>query len=254
MIKLSVIIISRNEERNIRRCLSSVKALADEILILDSFSTDKTKEIAKSYGACVIQKEFEGYVIARREIESLAKNDYILAIDADEALSEELHNSILELKQNWTKDAYCFARKANYCGRWINHSGWYPDLKLRLYKRNSGKWAGKYVHEKYELSSNKTSGRLKGDLFHYSYYTKKEHWKRAEKYAHLSALELFEDDYKTTIFEPCFKSAVKFFRDYIKNRGFLDGKPGCTICKITAWGTYQKYSILLRMQKDSRKS
>jgi glycosyltransferase involved in cell wall biosynthesis len=254
MIKLSVIIITLNEERNIRRCLASIKALADEILILDSFSTDGTKEIAESYGARVVQKKFEGYVAARRDVERLAENDYILAIDADESLSEELHRSIVEIKKNWQKDGYCIARKTNYCGKWINHSGWYPDRKLRIYKRGSGEWMGKYVHEKYALSSEKTTGKLQGDLLHYSYYQEKEHWTRAEKYAHLAALELFEDGKSTSIFQAYFKAAVKFLRDYVKNLGFLDGKTGYTICKITAWGTYKKYTKLFELNKNDKNS
>lgn len=253
MIKLSVIIISLNEERNIRRCLSSVKALADEIVILDSYSTDKTKEIAEGYGARVVQKEFEGYVPARRTVEGLAKYNYILAIDADEALSDELHNSILELKKNWTDDGYFVARKTNYCGKWINHSGWYPDRKLRLYKKGSGHWDGKYVHEKYKLSPNKTVGKLNGDLLHYSYYNESDHWKRTEKYAELSALELFETERKSSFFHAYFKAAVKFIRVYLFNFGFLDGKKGYAICKITAWGTYKKYALLLDMKKERKK-
>ncbi|MCD6179959.1 MAG: glycosyltransferase family 2 protein [Bacteroidales bacterium] len=254
MIRLSVIIISLNEERNIRRCLLSVKALADEILILDSFSTDKTKKIAESYGATVIQKQFEGYVAARRDVESRAANDYILAIDADESLSEELHKSIVELKKNWIKDGYYVARKTNYCGRWINHSGWYPDRKLRLYKRGSGEWTGKYVHEKYMLFPDKTTGILKGDMLHYSYYKEKEHWARADKYANLAAQELFENGKTTSVFQTYFKAVVKFMRDYVKNLGFLDGKKGYTICKITAWGTYKKYAKLLELNKTRKNS
>lgn len=249
MIKLSVIIISLNEERNIERCLSSVKALADEIVILDSFSTDKTKEIAEGYGAKVIQKEFEGYVGARRTVESLATYDYVLAIDADEALSDELQNSILELKKNWTKDGYCVARKTNYCGQWINHSGWYPDRKMRLYKRGSGHWEGKYVHEKYTLSPGSSREKLKGDLLHYSYYNESDHWERTAKYSDLSALELFEDGRKSSIFHAYFRALTKFFRIYFINFGFLDGRKGYIICKITAWGTYQKYASLLKMKK-----
>lgn len=254
MIKLSVILITLNEERNIKRCLSSVKEVADEILILDSFSNDRTKEIAESFGARVIQKEFEGYVKARREVESLASYEYILAIDADEALSEELQNDILELKKSWKYDGYYVPRKTNYCGQWINHSGWYPDRKLRVYKRGSGEWAGKYVHEKYTLFLSNAAGKLSGDLHHYSYYQEEEHWARADKYARLAAMELFEEGKKTSLFQAYFNSIIKFLRDYIKNLGILDGKKGFIICKITAWGTYQKYMKLYQMYKNIENS
>ncbi len=252
MIKLSVIIITLNEERNLERCLSSVREIADEILILDSFSTDKTKEIAENYGAHFIQKEFEGYVKARRTVESLAAYDYILAIDADEALSEELSASISELKKNWNYDGYFIARKTNYCGQWIHHSAWYPDRKLRLYKRGSGQWEGKYVHEKYTLFPDKKTGRLKGDLLHYSYYKQQEHWDRTEKYAQLSALELFEKNRTTSLFHAYFKALFKFFRGYFLNFGFLDGRKGYEICKIVAWGTYKKYALLLELKKNKK--
>lgn len=252
MIKISVIIISLNEERNIERCLSSVKSLADEILILDSFSTDKTKQIAESFGAKVIQKEFEGYVKARRNVESLAKYNYILAIDADEALSKDLQFSIAQLKKNWVNDGYFVARKTNYCGKWINHSGWYPDRKLRLYKRGSGKWEGKYVHEKYTLPLNIPIGKLKGDLLHYSYYNENDHWKRTAKYAELSALELFEANRKSSYFHAYFKALIKFIRVYFFNLGFLDGKKGLAICRVTAWGTYKKYALLIRIKKEKK--
>ncbi|MFH1001436.1 MAG: glycosyltransferase family 2 protein [Bacteroidota bacterium] len=251
MIELSVILITLNEEKNIHRCLSSLKGLADELLILDSFSKDKTKEIAESFGATVFQKEFEGYVKARREIESYAKNKHILAIDADEALSETLFNSILELKNNWKKEGYFVARKTNYCGTWIKHSGWYPDKKLRLYKKGSGEWTGKYVHEKFILFRGNKKGNLKGDLLHYSYYNENEHWERTEKYAHLSALELFENGKRTNLFQIYLKTGLKFLRDYIKNLGFLDGKKGFQICKITAWGTYMKYKSLKKRYEKS---
>ena len=147
---------------------------------------------------------------------------------------------------------YSVARKTNYCGTWINHCGWYPDRKLRLYKRNSGEWIGKYVHEKYALLPEKTSVNLKGDLLHYSYYNESEHWKRTEKYADLSALELFETGRKTSLFQVYLKAAAKFIRVYIKNFGFLDGKAGYRISKISAWETYQKYTKLLKAQKADK--
>jgi len=253
MIKLSVVIITLNEERNLRRCLSSVKTIADEIVVLDSFSTDKTIEIAESYGARVIGGKFSGYANARREVERLASNEYIMAIDADEALSEELTNSISEVKKNWSKDVYSVSRKTNYCGTWINHCGWYPDRKIRLYKKNSGEWIGKYVHEKYSLFPTTSSGKLNGDLLHYSYYHESEHWERTEKYASMAAAQLFEEGKKANLFLVYLKTGVKFLRVYFKNLGFLDGKTGFSISKISAWGTYQKYSKLYLAHKENRK-
>jgi len=244
MIKLSVIIITLNEERNLERCLLSVKDIADEIVVLDSNSTDKTLAIAKSFGAVTQQHAFEGYVTARKRVEALASYDHILAIDADEALSDKLIESIKQLKNNWKYDGYSIARRTNYCGKWVNHSGWYPERKLRLYKRGSGEWTGKYVHEKFILYSGEKVGKISGDLFHYSYYRVEDHRLRSEKYAYLSALELFESGYKISLFLIYSKTIIKFIRDYFVKFGFLDGKTGYTISYIAARATFIKYKRL----------
>lgn len=250
MIKLSVIIITLNEEHNLQRCLLSVKDIADEIVVLDSNSTDKTIAIAKSFGAITQQHAFEGYVAARKRVEALASYDHILAIDADEALSNKLIESIKQLKNNWKYDGYSIARRTNYCGKWVNHSGWYPERKLRLYKRGSGEWTGKYVHEKFSLYPEKTQGKLNGDLLHYSYYRVEDHRIRSEKYAQLSALELFENNRKTNLLLIYIKTLFKFFRDFFLKFGFLDGKTGYTISYITARATYIKYMRLIELHAE----
>ncbi|HAG16737.1 MAG TPA: hypothetical protein DCG69_09520 [Bacteroidales bacterium] len=252
MLKLSVIVITLNEERNLARCLASIQSIADEIVILDSFSTDKTLEIAAHFGAKVEQKVFEGYVKARLYVESLAQHDFILAIDADEALTVELQQSILQLKKNWVKSGYYVARKTNYCGKWIRYSGWYPDRKLRLYKKGSGRWEGKYVHEKFALFPGEEAGTLEGDLLHYSYYTEDEHWERTEKYAFMSAQELFEANRRISLFSIFFRALIKFIRDYLVKFGLFDGKIGFKIAKISAVATFKKYKRLLELNKSAK--
>ncbi|MBI4932123.1 MAG: glycosyltransferase family 2 protein [Bacteroidetes bacterium] len=245
MIQLSVVIITFNEEKNINRCLDSVKDISDDIIVVDSFSTDRTEEICKSKGARFVQHKFEGYIEQKNWAITQAKFPYVLSLDADEALSDELKKSILEAKQNWKYDGYYTNRLTNYCGQWIHHCGWYPDKKLRLFDLRRGKWGGVNPHDKYELiDGDKSVGMLKGDILHYSYYSVEEHYRQAEKFADISANELKKQGMKILFPMIYLKSAFKFFRNYILNLGFLDGRYGYIICRLTAWETYLKYSKL----------
>lgn len=192
MPKLSVVIITLNEEKNIGRCMDSVKSIADEIVVVDSFSTDRTEEIVKSFGARFIQHHFLDYMDQHQFADQSATYDHILTLDADEELSEELISSIHIAKKYWKCDAYFLNRMTNYCGRWIKHSGWYPDKKLRLYDRKKGKWIGRKVHERFTLIEGATTGHLKGDLKHYSFYTIEDHILQANKFSTLSAEALVE--------------------------------------------------------------
>src|SRR6476620_7997347 len=160
MIKLSVVIITFNEERNIGRCLKSVKEVADEIVVLDSFSKDKTREICESHGARFIQHAFDGHIQQKNRAITFAAYPHILSLDADEALDETLIDSIKKIKQNFTKDGYYLNRLTNYCGHWVRHCGWYPDRKLRLADSRKGHWTGVNPHDKYELfEGDKNTGR-----------------------------------------------------------------------------------------------
>ncbi|MEK6565704.1 MAG: glycosyltransferase family 2 protein, partial [Bacteroidota bacterium] len=132
MTRLSVVIITHNEEQNIARCLESIRGVADEIVVVDSFSTDKTRAICQKHGARFIRHKFEGHIEQKNFAMRQAKSPYILSLDADEALSPELRQSILDVKNNWASDGYRINRLTNYCGAWIRHCGWYPDTKLRL--------------------------------------------------------------------------------------------------------------------------
>ncbi len=253
MTKLSVVIITFNEERNIKRCLESVKEIADEIVVVDSFSTDKTKEIALQYKAVVIEHPFENYVAQHRFADQQAQHDLIFSIDADEAVSPELEKSILKVKENPVHDGYWVNRLTNYCGKWIHHSGWYPDRKLRLYNRTKGSWQGVIVHESFKLSTNTTENRLVGDLWHYSYYTVEQHRQRLEKYSTMSARAYYAQGKKVPFVKIWFSPVVKFIRDYFFNLGFLDGKAGLTICLISAGGTKKKYQKLKKLKKQDRR-
>src|ERR1035437_7666308 len=142
MPQISVVIITFNEEKNIERCILSVQDLADDIVVVDSFSTDRTEEICKSHGVRFIQNHFNGHIEQKNFAISKAHFPYILSLDADEQLSEELKKSIQQVKNNWDADGYYFNRLTNYCGQWIRHSSWYPASKLRLWDSRKGKWGG----------------------------------------------------------------------------------------------------------------
>ena len=253
MVKLSVVIITLNEEKNIGRCLESVKNIADDIVVVDSGSTDKTEAICKSYGARVILHEFEGYVHQKNFANAQAKYDHVLSLDADEVLSDELFLSVQKAKEHFDADGYTMNRLTNYAGRWIRHSGWYPDVKLRLFDRRKGAWTGLLIHEKFELYESNRVKHLQGDLLHYSFPTAEDHRKQAEKFTTLGAQADFERGKKAPFYKIWGGPVVKFTKDYFFNLGFLDGREGLTICRISAWSTYTKYRKLKDLYKQQKK-
>ena len=242
MNSISVVIITFNEERNIKRCLDSVVPIADEIIVVDSHSTDATEAICDRYGVKFFTQDWLGYIDQKNLANDLATCDYILSIDADEALSEELTNSIQKIKnQDVGNKAFSMNRLMNYCGKWIRHCGWYPDTKVRIFRRGQAEWTGKKVHETLSLAQSTEIEHLDGDLLHYSFYTVEEHRRQNEKFARLSAEEIVEAGKKTTLFKAYSHTAWRFIRDFIFNAGFMDGSTGLTICKINAKGVWLKY-------------
>lgn len=244
MIKLSVVIITLNEEKNIARCLESVVGIADEIVIVDSWSTDRTKEIAEAFGVRFLTNKFDGYVNQKNFADAQSKYDHILSLDADEVLSDELRASIKQEKQNWSADGYTLNRLTNYAGKWVHHCGWYPDKKLRLYDRRKGKWSGLIIHEAYKLDAAAKIGHLEGDLLHYSFHSVDDHKKQSEKFTTLGAQADFQKGKKAPWYKLWFAPPFKFFQSYFLQLGILDGKTGFTICRLSAIATHQKYKKL----------
>lgn len=240
MQKLSVVIITFNEERNIERCLKSVQDIADEIVVVDSNSQDKTLEICEKYKAKVYQQEWLGYSEQKNLGNEKANYDYVFSIDADEALSEELKTSIQTAKNNNFGDAYQFNRLNNYCGKWIRHTSWYPDVKLRIWNKKQGLWKGE-IHEKIYLSDNVKQIHLKGDLLHYSYYTIQDHIAQVNKFSEISADAKFNKGKKAGVFVIVFSPMFKFFKEYILKLGILDGLYGFAISVISAHESFLKY-------------
>ena len=245
MTQLSVVIITFNEEKKIGRCLDSVKDIADDIVVVDSFSTDKTEEICKANGACFVQHKFEGHIEQKNYAITHAKFPNVLSIDADEALSEELKRSILQIKKNWTTDGYYMNRLTSYCGKWIYHCGWYPDRKLRLFDSRKGRWGGANPHDKYEMNGgDAATGFIQGDILHYSYGSVADHYKQVEYFTSISSKGLFKEGKRVGVVVIFLSPVVKFVRDYLFKLGFLDGSAGFTISRISAYATYLKYKKL----------
>lgn len=241
-VKISGVIITLNEEQNIERCIKSLMAVCDEIVVIDSGSTDKTEDICKNYGVNFIHQDFLGYTNQKNFAIDQAKYDYILSLDADESLSDELTNEILKIKTNWQFDGYEMNRLTNYCGQWVYHTGWYPDRKIRLFKRDKARWKGGALHEKMTMNDAASLTRIKGDLLHYSYYTIDDHLKQIEKFTKIASKELFEKGYKPGKLKVIFSGPVRFIRDFVVKRGFMDGYTGFRIALVSSFATYLKYA------------
>lgn len=249
-IQLSAVIITFNEERNIERCILSVQDLADEILVVDSFSTDQTKAICERLGVRFIEHAFDGHIEQKNWAMQQATHDFVLSLDADEALTPELQQSISAIKETPTHDGYVFNRLTNFCGQWIKHCGWYPDKKLRLWNRTKGKWGGMNPHDKVIMEKGAKVKELPQDILHYSFYTVEEHLKQIDYFTDISSKAAFEKGQKSSAFKIFYKSTFKFFRDYVLKLGFLDGYYGYVVCKNSARAKRMKYEKLLAHQKQ----
>jgi glycosyltransferase involved in cell wall biosynthesis len=250
MPKLSVVIITLNEEKNIARCLESVKDVADEIVIVDSFSKDRTAEICKAHNVRFIQHEFEGHIEQKNWAIDQASNNHVLSLDADEVLSPRLKNSILEAKDNWKYDGYYFNRLTNYCGKWIRHTSWYPARKLRLWDRSKGRWGGVNPHDKFKLEKGATKKFLKGDLLHYSYYSINEHITQINNFSTIVANAYFKENKRASYFNIIFHPVWRVFRDYIIKLGFLDGFYGLVVSVNSSHETFLKYIKLRNLIRE----
>lgn len=249
MIKLSAVIITYNEEKNIERCLNSLKEIADEIVVLDSYSKDRTKEICLQHKVSFYEHAFDGHIQQKNRAITYAKYPHILSLDADEALNEQLVESIKEVKNAFNLQGYYMNRLTNYCGHWVKHCGWYPDKKLRLWDSRLGQWTGINPHDKYELfEGDKMAGHLKGDILHYSYYTLEDHYRQVNYFTDIAAKAYFESGKRAPFYKLIINPIAKFVHHYILALGFLDGVAGYRISKISAYATYLKYKKIRAKQ------
>ncbi|MGI6718856.1 MAG: glycosyltransferase family 2 protein [Bacteroidales bacterium] len=254
--RISAVIITFNEEKNIERCIKSLLLFADEIIVVDSFSTDKTEEICRSFPQVKFyQNKWLGYSEQKNYANSLASFDNVFSIDADEEVSEKLKDSICYLKKQYESleilnTVFSVNRLTNYCGKWIHHSGWYPDKKIRFFPKNI-KWKGD-IHEILELPPDIKVIKLKGDLNHYTVYNTVDHLKQLDKFTTIASKELFNKGKKVNYFDISIRPQWRFFRDYLLKLGFLDGYAGYQICKISSFATFLKYAKLKELRKNLR--
>lgn len=247
-VKISGVIITYNEENFIGRCLESMTGIVDEIIIVDSYSTDKTEEISEKYNAVFIKRKFKSFGKQKNFAVERASHDYVLCLDADEALSDELRESILKVKNNWQKDAYWVKRRNYYCGKWLCYSGKYPDKKLRLFDRRKAAWVKRLVHETVEAHNPKKTATLKGDLMHLEYYSYFDHIAKINYYTSLSAQEYLRNGKKSTLIKIFFRPNWAFFKAYFLQLGFLDGKQGFIVSCFAAYNAFLKYIKLYGLQ------
>ena len=250
MIKLSAVIITLNEEKNIARCIESLLEVADEILVVDSLSTDKTREICTRYGVRFVEQKFLGYIEQKNFALRLATHEYILSLDADEALDEKLKEEITKLKNAFFDDGYEFNRLTMYNGFWVRHCGWYPDTKIRLVKKERAQWVGTNPHDTLEVFG--TVGFINGDLLHYSYDSISAHILQTNKFSTIEAQSLFNRGKRATLFKLVTRPGFQFFKDYILRKGFLDGHYGFIICFINSLYVLLKYAKMMDMQTNRK--
>jgi glycosyltransferase involved in cell wall biosynthesis len=250
MIKLSGVIITFNEERNIERCLQSLVNVVDEIVVVDSFSKDDTKNICLKFNVKFIEQKFLGYIEQKNFALSHASNDFIVSLDGDEALSETLQKSIIELKSNWQLDGYYCNRFNNFCGQWIKHSDWYPNKKLRVFDRRHAEWQGINPHDEIVLKNQRKAGKLKGDILHWTYQTYSEFNAKTEYFSTIAAQAYYDKGKKAPFYKLLWNPFWAFFKAYILRLGFLDGNNGFIISKETGKITYLKYKKLQKLYKN----
>ncbi|MCX6223335.1 MAG: glycosyltransferase family 2 protein [Bacteroidia bacterium] len=252
MNKISAVIISFNEEKDIGRCLGSVTGIADEVLVLDSFSTDETEAICRNYGARFEQHVFDGYGSQKNRAVQMATHDYILSLDADEALSNEARSEVSRVKKEWSHDGYIFNRRNNYCGHWMRFTTWYPDRKLRLFDRRKAACVGLDLHEYMQMAPGGTSRRMKGDILHWTVRSKEEHLAKMEQFSRISAKFYFDQGIRRGIGSALVHCVWHWFREYCINLGILDGKAGWQVARYSALYVWKKYYYLRKLYGSQR--
>ena len=252
--KITATIITHNEECNIRAACESV-AWADEVLVVDSESTDTTREVAANTGARVVVNPWPGFALQKQFATDHANNDWVFSLDADERVSDELAGSIRTLVASGTEaDGYRIARRTFYQDRWIRGGGWYPDWQLRLFRKSSGHWKQRHIHESVEMNNGARVETLRGDLLHYTVRDAAHHHRMiGERYAPLAARQMFEEGRRTNGFNVATAGPAAFIRSLILKGGFRDGLAGITIANFAAHHAFLKHLMLWEMQNNERR-
>ncbi|MFL6373937.1 MAG: glycosyltransferase family 2 protein [Pyrinomonadaceae bacterium] len=253
--KISAVIIARDEEQKIGDALRSV-AWADEVLLVDSESTDRTREIAEELGARIIVQPWLGFSKQKQFAVDSAANDWIFSLDADEAVSPELRDEVLRLRDQREEDlaaGYRIPRLAFYVGKPVRHGGWYPDWQMRFFDRRRGHWSDRIIHESWRLDEGERIEKLKGEILHYSVDSIAEHDRMIRiRYAPLGARQMFDNGKRTTALKVASAGPAAFLGTYILKAGFLDGSAGWHIATFAAKHARLKHQMLRDLQKDNR--
>jgi glycosyltransferase involved in cell wall biosynthesis len=245
--KISACVTAGNEEANIRRCLESL-TWCDEIIVVDSFSTDRTVEICKEYTKRVYQHEWLGYIGQKNLIREMATHEWVMFLDADEEVSPALRSEIQELfkKGPGSYDGFQFPRKVFYLGRWICHGEWYPDIKLRLFRKNRGRSAGREPHDHVIVEGPVKT--LKNPIFHYTYDNMSEHLANMNRFSTITAQEKHREGVRFNAFGWMFRTVWRFFKAFFFKLGFLDGRRGLIIAMVSSFGVAMKYAKLWELE------
>ena len=251
--KISATVITLNEEENIQAALESL-SWADEILVVDSHSTDRTREIASNLAARVVERDWPGFAAQKQFAVDQATNDWIFSLDADERVSPELQKAISLVKQsNEPADGFMISRRSYYQGRWIKGGGWYPDRQLRLFNRNHGRWKDRLIHESVEMDNNARVESLTGDILHYSVTDASHHHRMiGERYAPLGARQMLAEGQRGSVLKIATAGPAAFVRSYLLKGGFRDGLAGITIAGFAAHHAFLKQLLLWEMQHNRR--
>ncbi|TGL57367.1 glycosyltransferase family 2 protein [Leptospira ognonensis] len=253
MRKLSVAIITFNEEKNILDCIHSVESFADEIIILDSFSTDKTKELASSISKVkFFENPFYGHVEQKNLAISHCKNEWILSLDADERADNVLQTEIINFLSNSEDEStqgFQIARLTYHLGRWIRHSGWYPQRRYRLFKKQSAKWVGENPHDFIEITDSKFGKTMKGNILHYSFSDFSHQLTTINQFSSIVAFSRFSKGQRFSLIKSILKPLGKFVEIYVFKFGFLDGIPGLYIALSSSFSTFLKYAKIYELEK-----
>jgi glycosyltransferase involved in cell wall biosynthesis len=244
-VKISAVLITLNEEQNIGPALDSLDC-ADEVVVVDSGSEDRTVPIAKQRGAKVLINPWPGFAAQKQFATDSAAHDWVLSLDADERVSEKLKGEILGIKSRGpAADGYLIPRLTYYLSRPIRHGGWYPDRQMRLFDRRKGRWSERLIHESFRMSDGSKIGRLDGDILHYTVRSVEEHQRMiAERYAPLAARQMLADGKTTSLPKAVASAWLTFVRGYFLKAGFMDGYPGFCIAYLAAHNTLMKHLIL----------
>jgi len=243
-------VITFNEEKNIKGCLESV-VWADEIVVVDSFSTDKTVEICKIYTNRVFERPWSGFLDQKNFAISQASNDWILSIDADERVSQPLRDEIIEeLKGNKDVVGYYIPRHTHYLGRWINHGGWYPNYQLRLFRKDKGRWTGEQLHEKVTVRGK--TKVLRGDFLHFTYQNLSDQLKTIDHFSQVSAEIIKKRGVRVTPFHLILRPPIKFLETYIWKQGFRDGIPGLINAIAYSFYVFMRYAKTWEGEKNRK--